>query len=144
MYKKLKKEDEKKQAVESDWEIGIWLGRTRASSEVLIGTEKGVARAWAVKRLASDEQWSAERIKKMTGTPQQPDPSKAGSYIPIRVGVTLGPPAELPEMRPPRKEEAPRRTYLKPEDFGDSGYTANCEGCRRMNAGMSHRPHSKE
>ena len=46
MYKKLK-DGGKKNALDSEWEDGIWLGHARSSNETLIGTSRGVIRAWA-------------------------------------------------------------------------------------------------
>ena len=51
-YKMLKESGEKKAMLESDWEDGVWLGHSRISSEVLVGTKQGVVRAWAIKRKA--------------------------------------------------------------------------------------------
>ena len=51
----------------------------------------------------------------------------------------------VPEPPPARAEEGPRRAYLKKKDFEKHGYTAGCEGCRRLRAGgMTARPHTQE
>ena len=64
---------------------GIWLGHSRSSDEVLIGTDGGVVRARTVIRQAEDCRWDAVMIKNMKGTPQQPNPEKPGPHIPTRV-----------------------------------------------------------
>ena len=61
-YKELKPGDRKNKFV-SDWSLGVWLGHTRDSSETVIGTNKGVVRAYAVKRLPADERWQGERLR---------------------------------------------------------------------------------
>ena len=40
------------QALEERWAKGVWLGHARHSSETLIGTPKGVVKAWAIRRMA--------------------------------------------------------------------------------------------
>ena len=57
------------QALEERWAKGIWLGHARCSSEVLIGTDQGVVKVWAVKRLAASDQWDGNRIAAMRGSP---------------------------------------------------------------------------
>ena len=144
LYKKLKKEEERKRAVESDWETGVWLGHSRASSEVLIGTKDGVVRAWAVKRLPEGEQWCAQALTDMKGTPQRPDPTKPGTYIPIRVEIEVdGPVPVMPEMRPARNDDVPKGVYFKRKDFEEHEYTEGCEGCRRIKSGLQPRGHNK-
>ena len=57
------------QALEDRWAKGVWLGHTRISSEVLIGTPDGVIKAYAVRRLAAADQWDRERPKAIKGSP---------------------------------------------------------------------------
>ena len=74
MYERLK-DGGRKNIMESNFEEGLWLGHTRQSNEILVGTEEGVVRAWAIKRVPEAERWSEARIKNMKGTPQKPDPN---------------------------------------------------------------------
>ena len=55
LYKKLKDTGARKQVLESQWEEGLWLGHSRTSNEVLIGTCAGIVRAWAIKRKPEEE-----------------------------------------------------------------------------------------
>ena len=64
--------------LEAKWHKGLWLGTARDSNEMLIGTSTGVTRAYAAKRLPKEERWDKDRIRQLQGTPQQPDPVKAG------------------------------------------------------------------
>ena len=85
MYKKLKESGARKHILESQWDEGLWLGHSRISNEVLIGTRTGVVRAWAVKRKPEEDRWDKTLIKNMKGTPARPDPSSGGIEIPTRV-----------------------------------------------------------
>ena len=75
MYKKLKESGEKKKVLEDKWDEGVWLGHSRHSPEIMIGTRDGVVRAWAVKRLPAESRWDGVLMKSMKGTPSQPNPT---------------------------------------------------------------------
>jgi hypothetical protein len=144
MYKKLKESGQRKLALESAWELGVWLGHARRSNEVLIGTKEGVLKAWAIKRRPEEERWDGERVQAIQGTPQRPDPNMPGIDIPIRIQVSMENMDAPTPMRDPRVEEHARRAYLKKEDFEKHGYTEGCEGCRRAKTGgMTARPHTE-
>ena len=53
--KRLKCSSEKKKIMENTWLEGLWLGHSRTSNEVLIGTKEGVVKAWPVKRKPDEE-----------------------------------------------------------------------------------------
>ena len=57
------------QALEERWAKGIWLGHTRHTPEVLIGTQDGIVKAYAVRRLAPADQWDGELLKTIRGSP---------------------------------------------------------------------------
>ena len=70
-----------------------------------MGTDDGVVRACTVQRRPKKDRWDAQAIKRMRGTPSQPNPNEPGVKISAR--VETGPAAE----------EAPApRTIVKPED----------------------------
>ena len=76
-----------KNKVEARWEKGIWLGISRESNETLIGTSSGVIRCYAIKRMPAEEKWDKDAISTIRGTPQQPNPTKTGLHIPVRLGA---------------------------------------------------------
>ena len=144
-YRKLGTDD-RKNKLESAWAEGIWLGHARGSSEALIGAADGVVRARAVKRKPEEERWNASVVLSVQGTPARPNPQQPGNDIPVHINITLPDMDDLPPEPPPaRVESEPRRTYLKARDFCKHGWTAGCEGCRRLKAGnMGARPHTEE
>ncbi|MDA8584155.1 hypothetical protein N9L68_07960 [bacterium] len=132
--------------LESSWKEGIWLRHCERSNETLIGTERGVIRTWAIKRRSEDERWDISKIENMQGTPKEPIPGRAGTQIPIRVGVEFDD-VDVPDApHPLRQEEAPRRVYLQKRHFLKHRFSDNCEGCRRSRAGdaVTHRAHSEQ
>ena len=64
---------------EDQWEYGVWLGIIPETTEVIIGTTKGVLKARSIKRLAKEEaRWNASYVADMKGTPWEPVPGRAG------------------------------------------------------------------
>ena len=119
-------------SMDSAWDEGIWMGHNNKSNEVVIGTAEGVVAAYAIKRMEAGKQWDAEAIKGVTGTPGYPVGGGPMGRIPIRVNFEPAAQEEPEATIPRRREEAPRRTYVKPSKYG---YTEGCEGCRRAQAG---------
>ena len=42
-------------ALENNYEEGVWIGHERGSNEVLVATPSGVVKAWSIKRLPEEE-----------------------------------------------------------------------------------------
>ena len=55
-----------------------------------MGTSSGVTRAYAIKRRSVEERWDKDAITTMAGTPQRPNPEKAGLHIPTRIAPKAG------------------------------------------------------
>ena len=68
---------------EDRWESGIWLGCTIRDGMTLIGTPSGVYKVGTFKRKPDGQQWSADLVKGILGSPQQPDPQSELSLIHI-------------------------------------------------------------
>ena len=105
-YKQLKdKEGRSGHKMESVWNEGVWLGHALSTFETIIGTDIGVVTAWAVKRRLEGERWRKEAVMGMIGTPSQPDPSKPGATIPIRITVPTCEDVLLGEVAPRRSRK---------------------------------------
>ena len=141
-FKELRSGTDRKDKFLSEWREGIWLGHSRCSNEHVLGTKEGAVRAYAVKRQPHEERWNADWLQGITGTPQQPDPNKAGIAIPVR--VRHDPPVREPPV--PSVENLPeaRRMRINDAILAKYGYTQGCEGCRFKQAGMKEtRGHSE-
>ena len=125
---------------ETEWFRGVWLGPNLRSTETLVGTTKGVVRAYAM--LSPSTQWDINQILDMKGTTQRPDPSTPGLSIPVKIRLEPDVKVDMPISRPARKKEGPRDVYLSRGDFETYRYTEGCEGCSRLTAGMAPRPHT--
>ena len=68
-YREVRVTKERKNMYDTEWKDGIWLGHTRRSNEVVVGTADGVVRAYSIKRRAEGERWNGELLKSMRGSP---------------------------------------------------------------------------
>ena len=75
-----------------------------------------------------------DAILGIVGTPSQPDPSKPGMSIPIKISILKCDDVPLDEVVPPKEPEAPRRVYIKKRHLAQYGFTPDCEACKRMKA----------
>ena len=143
-YKELRVGRERREKFHSEWREGLWLGHARTSNEHVIGTSDGVVRAYAIKRQDPESRWSAERVRGLTGTVQQPNPNRPGPSIPIRVTFDDTPPAVPPVVGPEPIQRQIRRMRITPTVLAKYGYTPECEGCRYKRAGFTEsRNHSE-
>ena len=127
-YKQLREGKERKDKFCTEWHEGIWLGHTRNSNEHIIGLSDGAVKAYSIRRHEHSERWNGGLIRGLRGTPQQPDPTKPGLYIPIR--VNFEPVPEGVECLPITTEAQPRqirRMKITSNLLAKYGYTIDCE-----------------
>ena len=89
--------------MEERFREGIFLGMRMRSDEIIVGTADGVIKARTIRRRPKGEQWSAEEVKNMKGTPSMPVPGVQSDNITSRVGRE----AEDDEEGRPQVEEEP-------------------------------------
>ena len=115
---------------------GIWLGHAGQSNDTIVGTSEGVVRAYDVRRKAEGRRWNSDKIKNMRGTPQQPDPSKPGMMIPMKVRFD-----KASEQDPTGDTEVhdteTRRMRITQDVLSKYGYMDGCEGCETKRAGLA-------
>ena len=74
----------------------------------------------------------------MQGLPKQPDPTRLGSSVAIRVqSMDRGDCAEPVEVSVPQQEVNSRRFRIVPNKLTAHGYTPGCTGCRHKRAGFT-------
>ena len=114
-YKEIRETKERKDKFSSEWKEGVWLGHQRSSNEILVGTSQGVVRAYSIKRREPEHRWDKAAIKGMVGTPQQPDPTKPGAKIPIRISFDTERGGEPIPSELPKNEAPVRRIRITPD-----------------------------
>ena len=123
---------------------GIWLGHARDSNETGVGTPDGTYRAYAIKRMAEAERWDSDFIRSLQGTPQQPDPRRKGTTVPISFRFEAKT-AEV-QVQPAKEmaEPASRRRGITQTDLDKYGLTPGCPGCLAKQRGeIAKRGHSE-
>ena len=139
LYKQIREGKDPRTKFETEDKEGIWLGHNRGTNEALIGTPHGVVRAYSFRRRDDASRWSPALISGMKGTPKQPDPSRPGIHIPIKMQM-IGPEhLEEPVAVEAAPSEAviPRRFRIMTDMLAAYGYSAECDGCRHKRSGFT-------
>ena len=115
------------------------MGHNRGTNEALIGTPHGVVRAYSFRRRDDASQWCPALISGMKGTPKQPDPSRPGIHIPLKMQMTGPEHLEEPVAVEATPIEAviPRRFRIMTDMLAAYGYSAGCAGCRHKKSGFT-------
>ena len=126
---------------EDRWEMGVWVGFMMRSGEHLVGTAKGVFRVSTVMRRTADKRWSAELIKGIAGSPEEPVPgSSQGRRIPAFAKKFEDPAPDKAVYVPIQEPETEVRTaYIYKKDIDEHGPTDKCPGCRAVMGGGRYR-----
>ena len=80
----------------------MFLGAATRSNEVYMGTEDGIVKAWAFRRLRTQDRWGAEKVLGMKGSPTKPDPNCVGADVQTHIvpAPVISDEPPLPEPRP--------------------------------------------
>ena len=94
-----------KEKASNKMDIGIWLGKTCETDEHYMGTSDGIVTARTCRRMASDEQWSLDTVKAVTGVPWNTGTGRLiGRPRQARVQVQPTLPAASTHCQPPEAE----------------------------------------
>ena len=121
--------------------VGLWLGVSERTEEVLIGTRNGFVKCRTASRLNEADRWSRESVLGMSGTPYEPIPGNPSQHIPADVadnGERMGFDSENDEL--PKEvinDEADEQEFKVGIDkfhasrkaIRESGETAGCPAC---------------
>ena len=87
-------------AMEAKWEEGLWLGHTRSSNEVLVGTTAGIVKAYAVRRRPLGERWDDKIVFNLKATPSGWNTDEAATHeLPSPLKVMASHPARRRKRR---------------------------------------------
>ena len=131
LYKQIRESKERKDKFDSEGLEGVSLGHNRGSNEVLMGTHHGVVRAFSFRRRDEGSRWSPIFAKGVQGLPKQPDPTRRGSSVAIRVHCMHQWWVSVPQ------QEVNPRFRIVPNMLTACGYTPGCTGCRQKRAGFA-------
>ena len=110
---------------------GVWLGHARHTPEYLIATEEGIVKAYAVRRVPSEQRWDGARVAQVRGSPAnwKLDASAESELIELDDGSRLEQ-AGQPDGRVGSRTGERRSMYLSRTNFSVHGHTDGCPGCR--------------
>ena len=126
------------------WIEGVWLGVRPQTSEVIVGTDKGVFKTRSFRRLPENESSSEKAISAILGVPWKTSEFKDSDKLRLRFH---GPNDDFDEKHqgPNRGGDAvPRRCAIQKKDLEQYGYTQNCGGCDSAKNNKTHKNHSNE
>ena len=117
--------------MESDWHLGIWVGRTSNSNEYILLTQKGVLRCKSVRRLELAERYNKKIMEDAKGLQwDQRPPRDHADGRPFEG-------RELPRGMPGQSED--RRPGAELAQFHAScGQTPGCQACLEKRRGFHH------
>ena len=149
------------QKMEERFREGIFLGMRMRSDETIVGTADGVIKARTIRRRPEGEQWSAEEVKNMKGTPSMSVPGVQSDNITSRVGreaedeedrlqVEEEPNEDGDVQQEPvtrekncaREEPMLRMMYVRRSDIVRFKGTLGCSGCKAIEEGARPKPHN--
>ncbi|MDA8583518.1 hypothetical protein N9L68_04775 [bacterium] len=136
MYRMPEVASEKHEALEERWGKGLWLGHARHIPEVLLATESGIVKAYAVRRLPGGQQCDGERIKGIRGSPTnwKLDAAEEPDMVELEDRGDTEPDPRLESLVGSRTGEK-GAMYLSRKGFSDYGHTDGCAGFRDIASG---------
>ena len=107
------------------------MDHARHTPEYLIATEEGIVKAYAVRRVPSDQRWDGARISQIRGSPDnwKLDASAEAEMVELDDRGRLES-ADLLDGRVGSRTGERRSMYLSRKDFSVHGHTDGCPGCR--------------
>ncbi|MDA8583663.1 hypothetical protein N9L68_05500, partial [bacterium] len=136
MYRMSEVASDRHHAREERWGKGVWLGHAQHTPEVIISTESGIVKAYAVRRLPRGQPWDGEMIGGIKGSPTnwKLDATEEPEMVECEDQGEIGLDTRI-ENRVGSRTGVRRAMYLSRKDFIEYGYTDGCTGCRDVASG---------
>ena len=129
------------------FEDGVYLGLQEGTALKWIETDRGVERAWSVKRKPRDEQWTKSALESLIGLPWQLKPPAApdrGPLQPVEIELADAPKMPEPVVKVKGGDYVPRGLYIRRDvELQQFGYTEGCDGCLAAQSGLARRQRSR-
>ena len=107
------------------------MGRARHTPEYLVANEEGIVKAYAVRRVPSEQRWDGARVAQIKGSPAnwKLDAAAELDMIELDDSGRLEQADQLGDRVGSGTGER-RSMYLSRKDFSVHGHTDGCPGCR--------------
>ena len=140
------------QKMNSQWELGIFLGVRRESGELIVASQvdQNIKYTRTARRVPEEERWSMKNLDWVRAVPWNlgEDDSEADGENP-EFDYTHGPGTRLTEgekeaIRAQEKPQIIHRAHLRKSDFEKYGFTDRCGGCSAILRGLNGQPHTDQ
>ena len=141
------KQNSKQEKIRPRWEPGIFVGVRVKSGEVWIATTDKTFSVRSVRRLPTDQRWTADSVRwpRRTLWNRYKDDIGADGDLPEEVrqevAPDVGPRGGVIFVETCAK--VPRDFYIRKTDAEKHGYTRGCAGCSSWFRGLGRQPHTE-
>ena len=119
----------------TNWKMGIFLGISPKTQELIVGNSDGVFQMRTIRRDRQESRWNIESVEGLT--------TSVGEHFGgvLADGALTVPARTFPaEVAAPRGGAfQPRRTDLKPKDFAKYDFAGGCPGCITIRSGLGNK-----
>ena len=129
--------------MEARWEEGFYFGRLWRTNEAIVGTEHGIVKASAIKRVGAHRRWDAEGLGRVRGVPWKWRPEADDAPKELRVRWLDEDEKIDGKAASQDSEIRVYRMRLRREDFVKHGFTEGCPGCMAIISGKIARGHTE-
>ena len=102
---------------------------------MLVATDEGIVKAWAIRRLLVEEQWDGDRVRRISGSAKDWSVDMGGDSHDVELEDEEDDQEDV-EFLPPTTRRGERKAmHLSRRDFERHGYSDGCVGCRVIASG---------
>ena len=123
----------RKNKMDTEWDVGYFLGWKSRTTEYLVGTSEGIISCTTMRRLQDDLAYDKACLDEINVGYRDFVCKGAMSENPrVRMAVPM---PENRDQAPITGQSVPRRMRIAPRDLHEHGYTIGCPGCEAVQSG---------
>ena len=140
---KISTEKTRRNKMDTEWDVGYFVGLSPRTTEYLIATEMGIISCATMRRMP-DEMAYDKKCLEIVKVGYRDYVCEGASSTNPRIRMALPMPKNY-DPAPMSEPAVPRRMRIRPEDLQLHGYTIGCPGCEAVQTGSSiRRNHTEE
>ena len=140
---KISTDNTRKNKMDTEWDVGYFVGLSPGTTEYLIATEMGIISCATMRRMP-DEMAYDKKCLEIVKVGYRDYVCEGASSTNPRIRMALPMPKNY-DPAPMSEPAVPRRMRIRPEDLQQHGYTIGCPGCEAVQTGSSiRRNHTEE
>ena len=127
----------RKNKMDTEWDVGFYLGTNPRTAEYLVHNEAGVISCSTIRRMQDDKAYDDKCVEAINRSYRDYVCEGSSSTNP-RVRMATHMPSR-PDPAPITAPIIPRRMRINPSDLMKFGYTVGCPGCEALQSGHRER-----